>query len=278
MSFSPEWLALREPADHRSRNPDILAELRTRFAHREAMKIVDLGCGTGSNLRATSPYLGRDQHWLLVDHDPRLLSAARRQLVTWADATEEQGDTLSLKKERRELVVAFRQADLAADVEDVLVGRVDLVTAAALFDLVSISWTARVTRAVARRRAAFYTALTYNGVEIWHPPHPADADILAAFNDHQSNDKGFGPSAGPRATDALARDFLALGYDVRTGDSPSRLGKEEAPLLRDVVDCVVQAARDTGRVAEDRIADWRAARSAGATCTIGHTDFLATPR
>jgi SAM-dependent methyltransferase len=276
-SFSPEWLALREPADHRSRNPDVLAALRTIFSGQETTRIVDLGCGTGSNLRATSHYLGRKQHWLLVDHDPHLLSAARQQLVAWADVADEEGTILSIEKEGRALVVAFRQADLAADLEDVLAAGADLVTAAALFDLVSIAWIERFARAVASRRAAFYTALTYNGVEIWHPPHPADADVLAAFNDHQITDKGFGPSAGPRATDALVRDFRAAGYDVRTGDSPSHLGTEEAPLIRDVVDCVVQAARDTGRLGEDRIADWLAARSAGATCSIGHTDLLAIP-
>ena len=273
--FSPEWLALREPVDHRSRNADVLAALQAAFAHREHLAVVDLGCGTGSNLRAAAPHLGRRQQWLLVDHDPNLLAAAREQVAAWADALEAQGDILRLKNGGRDLVVTFRRADLAADLEDVLADGVDLVTAAALFDLVSISWIERFARAVASRRAAFYTALTYNGIEIWNPPHSADADILAAFNDHQTNDKGFGPSAGPRATDALARDFLALGYHVKTGDSPSRL--YEPPLIRDVVDCVVEAARDTGRVTEDRLADWLGARSAGATCIIGHTDLLAIP-
>jgi SAM-dependent methyltransferase len=273
--FSPEWLALREPADHRSRNTDVLAALRAAFAQRDEMTIVDLGCGTGSNLRATAHWLGRKQHWLLVDHDPRLLAAARQQLAAWADAAEERNGTLRLKKEDQSLTVAFREADLAADLESVLDNGVGLVTAAALFDLVSIAWIERFVRAIASRHAAFYTALTYDGVEIWHPPHPADADILAAFNAHQASDKGFGPSAGPQATEVLARGLRALGYDVRTGDSPSHL--HEAPLIRDVVDCVTQAALDTGRVPEDRIANWRAARSNGATCIIGHTDLLAIP-
>jgi SAM-dependent methyltransferase len=274
--FSPEWLALREPADHRSRNTDILAALRAAFTQRDEMTVVDLGCGTGSNLRATSPWLGQRQHWLLVDHDPRLLAAARQQLTSWADVAEQQGHALRMKKDGRELVVEFREADLAADLENVLADRMDLVTAAALFDLVSVAWIERFVRAVASRHAAFYAALTYDGVEIWHPPHPADVTILAAFNAHQASDKGFGPSAGPRATEVLARNLRARGYDVRTGDSPSHL--HEAALVRDVVGCVSQAARDTRLVTEDRIADWCAARSNGATCIIGHTDLLAIPR
>ena len=38
--------------------------------------VVDLGCGTGSNLRATAPLLGPEQHWTLVDYEP---GAARRR-------------------------------------------------------------------------------------------------------------------------------------------------------------------------------------------------------
>jgi hypothetical protein len=273
--FSPEWLALREPVDHRSRNAEILASLHAAVAHRETLSIVDLGCGTGSNLRAMAPHLGHRQQWLLIDHDPGLLAAARGQLAAWADVVETQGDGLHIRKDGRELTIALRQADLAVDLENVLARKVDLVTAAALFDLVSTAWIERFAAAVASRRAAFYTALTYDGVEIWSPPHPADADILAAFNEHQTRDKGFGPSAGPCATEVLARAFRAAGYDVRTGKSPSHL--EEASLIRAVVDCVVEAARDTGRVAESRIAEWRAARSNGAACVIGHTDLLATP-
>ena len=137
--FSPEWLALREPADHRSRNTDVLAALRAAFARRDEMTIVDLGCGTGSNLRATAPWLGRKQHWLLVDHDPRLLTAARQRLIAWADAAETRNDTLKLKKEGSLLTVVFREADLAADLEDVLDKGGDLVTAAALFDITSVN-------------------------------------------------------------------------------------------------------------------------------------------
>jgi len=152
---------------------------------------------------------------------------------------------------------------------------VDLVTAAALFDLVSTLWIERFAGTVASRRAVLYAALTYDGVEIWSPPHPADADILAAFNHHQTGDKGFGPSVGPGATKALARVFRALAYEVKTGDSPTPLEDESA--IWDVVECVVGAARDTGQVTDERLADWQTARASGASCTIGHTDLLATP-
>jgi SAM-dependent methyltransferase len=276
--FSAEWLDLREPADHRGRNRYVLAALRAHFAERETVTVVDLGCGTGSNLRAAAPHLPRQQQWLLVDHDPALLALARDRLTAWADAAERQGESLRMSRQGRELVVAFRQADLAADLERVLEAPADLVTAAALFDLVSDAWIERFVRAVARQSAVAYTPLNYDGVEIWSPTHPADADILAAFNTHQTSDKGFGPSLGPAATEALTRAFRARGYEVKTGDSPTPFdGDRDAGVIRDIVACVVQAARDSGRVAETDIAGWQAARASGASCTIGHIDLLALP-
>jgi hypothetical protein len=276
--FSADWLALREPADRRARNPNVLAALRTSFAARDAVDVIDLGCGTGSNLRAVALHLPARQRWRLVDHDPALLVAARDPLLAWADSAERGDGDLTLVKDGRELLVSFMQTDLAKDPGVALAGAPDLVTAAALFDLVSVPWIERFAREVGHVRAAFYTALTYAGSESWEPAHAFDAEMLAAFHAHQASDKGFGPSAGPRGTAVLEKEFTALGYAVRTGASPWHLGETEATLVRELADGAAQAVRETGQVPEERVSAWLAARRGGAGCTIGHTDLLALPR
>ncbi|HEX2555184.1 MAG TPA: class I SAM-dependent methyltransferase [Microvirga sp.] len=272
--FSADWLALREPADHHARDPALVAALAGHLPGR-TVRVTDLGCGTGSNLRALAPHLGPAQHWHLVDHDPALLAAARARLSDWADAAAADGADLVLRAGDRTIRVSFGQADLARDPAAALGASPDLVTAAALFDLVSEAWIASFAAAVAERRALFYTALTYDGAERWEPPHPADAAMLAAFHAHQAGDKGFGPSAGPGATAALRAAFEARGYRVRTGDSPWRLG--DGSLLRELAKGAAAAVRETGQVPEAVIEDWLKARLAAAACTIGHTDLLALP-
>jgi hypothetical protein len=276
VSFSPDWLALREPADHRARNPILVTALARRFAGRDSLAAVELGCGTGSNLRALAPVLPGRQSWRLVDHDPALLAAARERLAAWADGAREAGAGLELRKGDRTIRVAFDRADLAADPAGTL-GAAHLVTAAALFDLVSPAFIGRLAPEVAAREAVFYTALTYDGVEIWEPPHAADAAVLAAFHAHQEGDKGFGPAAGKQATEVLARAFLAQGYRVRSAGSPWRLGAGDAPLVRALAEGAATAVRETGRVEEAVAAAWLAARRAAASCTIGHQDLLAFP-
>jgi SAM-dependent methyltransferase len=276
--FSAEWLALREPSDHRARNPAVLAALKASFADRGTVTVVDLGCGTGSNLRATTQSLPRRQRWQLVDHDATLLAVARNRLIAWADSAERSGDDLKLSKDDFDLTVSFMQADLGAGAAIALGGRPDLVTAAALFDLVSRPWIEEFARRVASGNVTFYTALTYNGIDTWHPSHRDDADIIAAFLSHQRRDKGFGPSAGPDAIEALEKAFLACDYQVVTGDSSWKLDEADRILMHELADGVAQAVRETGQVPEERITAWLRARTNGASCTIGHTDLLATPR
>jgi SAM-dependent methyltransferase len=260
--FSPEWLRLREPADHRARDRGLARRLAAHLEGRETIRLVDLGCGTGSNLRALSPALPAPQHWRLVDHDPALLAAARAAIATWAGGSPG---------------ISFEAADLSRDLERVLAAECDVVTAAALFDLASAAWLERFVSVLAKARRAFYTALIYDGVLEWSPAHPADDAMRAAFNAHQRTDKGFGPAAGPEAGAFLLRALERAGFDVRSASSPWVLSREDLPLIVAVAEGVAEAARQTGLVEGADIADWLGSRSALTGCVVGHTDILALP-
>ncbi len=273
--FSPEWLALREPADVRARDPGLSMALAAHLAGREQIEVVDLGCGTGANIRTTAPALGPVQNWTLVDYDPVLLEAARAALLEWADEASENGESIALTKEGRAIAVRFRQADLMQNLEAVIGGRPDLVTASALFDLCSVDFIGRTARAVAAEGAAFYTVLTYDGMQMWSPAHPADAEMTAAFNAHQQTDKGFGSAAGPAAPEALALAFREQGYAVQEASSPWRIESTEQALIDMLADGFAGAVAEVGRVAPDVIADWLTVRRTGSI--VGHTDTLALP-
>lgn len=273
--FSAEWLTLREPADHRARDAFLAMQLADRLQPRARIAVTDLGCGTGSNIRATYALLGTEQHWTLVDYDPKLLAAARTHLTAWADRAEAHGDRLELVKSGKTLLVTFRQADLTRDLDAAVGAAPDLVTASALFDLCSADFIARFAKAVAARKAVFYTVLSYNGVQRWTPKHPADAEMAAAFHAHQTTDKGFGVSTGPACPSALKEAFTASGYRVTEGDSPWLLGRADQPLIDELVTGFANAVAETRRVERATLDAWRAVPRHAAE--VGHTDTLAVP-
>ncbi|HEY8128203.1 MAG TPA: class I SAM-dependent methyltransferase, partial [Hyphomicrobium sp.] len=129
--FSPEWLDLREAADARARNAGIANAVAARFALRSELGVLDLGSGTGSNLRATAPLLPARQKWNLVDRDTSLLDAAKAKLIRWSDRHEENSETLEIEKGGRQISVTFRSADLASDTRALLDEGPQLVTASA---------------------------------------------------------------------------------------------------------------------------------------------------
>jgi len=273
--FSPEWLALREPVDHRSRSSDIAQALAARFQKRQKITVVNLGCGTGSNLRATMSLLPSEQQWTLVDFDEQLLAVAKRTLMDWADRAEADADGLLLDKDGKRIAVQFQRADLNRDLDSALGLKPDLVTAAALFDLCSPAFIKAFARAVAARRAVFCTVLTYNGIQRWTPRQPSDGAMIAAFHAHQMTDKGFGSSAGPTAPAHLADAFRLSGYSVSEGESPWELSAGNIDLVRNLASGFADAVVETGKVDAKTIDAWRRVVRTGAV--VGHTDTLATP-
>jgi len=274
--FAPEWLQLREDADHRARNAALCEKLAARFADREAITIVDLGAGLGSNLRAIAPVLPARQHWILVDHDPALLAAARDAISAWADSSRATAAGIEAVKLGRALHVELMRHDLAADPAAWNSTKPDLVTAAALFDLVSEDWIDRLVAALVRTMLPLYTALTHDGKTQWLPAHLADAAMEAAFARHFARDKGFGPSAGARALGLLAKRLSAAGYTVERAPSPWRLGRNDTALIAALAHGWCEAVRETGEVPSLTIEDWlKAHTAASVSCTVGHEDLIA---
>lgn len=275
MSFSPDWLALREGADHRSRDALLAMKVADRLQGTDPVRVTDLGCGTGSNIRATYALLGPRQHWTLVDYDAKLLAVARNRLTAWADKAETHADHLSLEKSGKSLSVRFREADLTRDLDFAIGEAPHLVTASALFDLCSKSFIETFTAAVGARRSVFYTVLTYNGVQTWKPEQTVDAAMAAAFHAHQVRDKGFGASAGPLAPAVMAGAFRAAGYHVAEGDSPWLLGRLDTALIDALAHGFADAVAETGDVPAQSIEDWR--KVARTFAEVGHTDTFAWP-
>src|SRR5690606_9695392 len=72
-----DWLALREPADAAARTAELVDLLAERLSTRPSV-VVDLGSGSGANMRWLAPRISGAQVWWLIDQDRRLLELAEQ--------------------------------------------------------------------------------------------------------------------------------------------------------------------------------------------------------
>lgn len=276
--FSADWLALREPFDHAAREAamPVLAGGGPAVggADGASLSVLDLGCGTGSNLRFLAPRLGvARQHWTVIDHDPALLAG-------WpARPPGPPGVALQVTPQRLDLAGGFDRLALPPG---------GLVTGSALLDLVSRPWLQRLVDASARAGTAWWFALSVDGRLSWTPSDPDDAPVLAAFEAHQRRDKGFGPALGPDAPREAARSLRAAGYRVIGARSDwlidGRAGPDgpgaALPMLQSLIEGMARAAAEQQPALAPAVAGWRARRLARVVETVlrvGHVDLRAWP-
>lgn len=254
-----DWLSRREAADAAARSTTLLQAVVAVLPARRPLRVVDLGTGTGSNVRYLSARLPRPQEWLVADRDAVLLAELQRRI---------------------DVSLTIRATNLGTLTDDLFDGR-DLVTASALLDLVSESWLQSLARHCSRVGAAVLFALTYDGESTCTPPEPEDELVRALMNRHQrQNDKGFGRAAGPDATAAAERAFAAAGYVVRRAKSDWVLGPPDAPLQRPLIEGWAEAAREMAPDQATAIDDWLARRLrhvdvARSRIGVGHEDLAA---
>lgn len=280
--FSIDWLNLREAADHRARDAALMmkalawltahsaeADGRDAGKQQNAATIVDLGAGTGSTLRAFSAIANKSDgrrpqiNWRLVDQDVALLAEAARR----------HSQTHSLQAVEQDL----------SDIKNLPLAGSQLITASALFDLVSAAFIDELVTVLhtcaQQSPIALYSALNYDGTTKWSPVHPLDELVLAAFNRDQQTDKGFGKALGPRANTYIQEKFAEAGFQVITADSPWQLNGDDAELVCALGEGIANAVKNDAEIDADELQQWLAFRQANAAsgrCSVGHMDLLIT--
>jgi len=264
---TPDWLALREPADAAARAGEaadrLCAWLQARPGDGGPIVVRDLGCGTGSMGRWLAERLPGPQHWLLHDRDPALLERAMANLPPGVTAEPIVGDLTGLDA-----------AQLAGT---------SVVTASALLDLLTADEVESLAAACAAAGCATLLSLSVTGSVLLTPTDPLDAAFAAAFDAHQRRTVDGRRLLGPDAPPAVAAAFGRHDVAVVRAPSPWRLGSDDGPLIEQWLRGWLAAACEQRPTLVQDAEAYLRRRLAAATrgdlrVVVGHADLLALPR
>ncbi|HEU5157894.1 MAG TPA: SAM-dependent methyltransferase [Streptosporangiaceae bacterium] len=266
-AYTPEWLDLREDADAAARSAELI-DLLLPALPPPPLVIRDLGCGTGAMGRWLAGRLPGPQRWILHDRDPGLLVRAAVGLP----GTAGDGDWVTVALERGDLT-GLRAADLAGT---------SLVTASALLDLLTAGEVADLAAACVAAGCPALLALSVAGHVRFTPAEPLDAELAAAFDDHQRRVSAGRRLLGPDAVGVAVAAFERCGATVHRRASPWRLGPDQSALiarwLQGWVAAAVEQRPDLAGPADAYLCRRLAACAAGELrVVVGHDDLLALP-
>jgi hypothetical protein len=265
---SPNWLALREPADAEARAGDLAEALERALPASGTRVIHDLGCGTGSMGRWLAPLLAGPQHWVLHDRDTDLLALAA------ADAPGSAADGAPVTVEAKRTDLARVQVrDLAG---------ASLITASALLDMLTADELDRLVGLCLGAWCPILLTLSVIGSVEITPADPLDRRVAAAFDAHQRRATNRGTRLGPDAVDFAAEAFRRLGAEVLVRPSPWRLGPAHSALAAEWFTGWVGAACEQEVELAGQCEPYSRRRleqaSAGdLAVTVGHADLLVLP-
>jgi len=250
------WLALRETADVRARSTALTQAVIDRLPEHRPLRVLDLGTGTGANIRYLSDRLPHPHKWTAVDRDAGLLA----HLPPHVEA---------------------RCGELGALEDPTLFAGQHLVTASALLDLVSESWLRLLAQRCRRSGASVLFVLSYDGRSSCWPEEDEDNAVRELFNAHQrNNDKGFGRAAGPDAARTAAAALEQAGYTVRREPTDWELLPDEDAMQRELITGWAQAAIEVDEGKGRVVRNWLARRLAHvdegrSRIRVGHEDIAA---
>jgi len=285
--LDPRWLDLRASWDAASRHPGVESRARRYFGAAGPRSVLDLGAGTGANTRYLVHRFPSVREWVLVDRDPVLLGCCPAAFVRWAARKgwfcRPNGSGLDLETPRGGAHLRLRCADLPGNCAAEPWPQADLVTANALFDLVSAEQFEALAAWLARRRLPLLATINYRSTAFL-PAGEDDHRLLALYDRHMVRPRSFGRAMGPDCTARMISTLQRYGYSVCFGPSDWNLGPPDGEMIAWLLDCMRSAVGELldGTGGRENLEAWIREKAARAgvgrlRLRVRHTDLFAWP-
>lgn len=211
--FATDWLHERYRFDVAARNPKVEAACLQYLARHPNISIIDIGAGTGANFIYLSEKLPQSQQWALVELNPSLLKRARERLKIWAAAkgyaVREERQSLDFQRNEQHIHVQFLQGSFLELPQLLQPEQYHLVTASAVFDLLSAQMLSKLIQTFHQNRLALLATLNYESMA-YLPTDAEDGHWIGLYEAHMQREQDFGRALGPECSDFLENGYAQL--------------------------------------------------------------------
>lgn len=206
------WLEHRFSSDEDARNPNIEKKFIEYFSDRDTLSILDAGAGTGNNFCYLFEKLAnRQQEWILLEQDNEMIMNCRDRLSVFAQQKNyrfsQEGDNFILEANNKKAQIQLLQGQLQ-NIKDLTdMEKLDVVTANALFDLVSYDQFDTFASQLACYQVCLMATLNYYETSFL-PFSEEDGRYINYFHTHMTRPQDFGEAMGPNCSEEML-DLLA---------------------------------------------------------------------
>lgn len=220
--FTTDWLSERFRFDAAARNEAVEKACVAHFQNHARLTIVDIGSGHGSNFFYLSPKFHQHQEWYFVELNAGLLESALNRIADFAKAEKlpfnRSGGSLSFKVKGKDFNIRGIHASFLELDQHISLDEVDLVTAGAVFDLLSVDLFEQLAKQLVSAGLPLLSTINYTGMA-FDPVQEKDNYFLNLYDAHMQREQAFGRSMGPQCAAWMLSFFKRYNARYLSGES-----------------------------------------------------------
>lgn len=260
-NFTIQWLKDRFPYDSVARNKRVEQSCLDYYRDRKNISLLDIGSGTGASCIYFMEKWSASQIWTLVELNPALAAASIERIEDYAAqngyVTQRGAQQLFLQKEQKFVTVNVLQKSFLELDDFIDWGSIDLVTATAVFDLLSKEMFADFIQPLIAHKIPLLATINYERMII--TPDDYKSDLFSElYTAHMKRPQTFGVSMGGDSAYEMYQVFRNNGLSYKAGQSHWFIHQEDELMITYLLDYMTNAIPDLLDTDEEKAAltDW----------------------